>query len=47
MYKSGKRCTYVGYILCRMVSLKETGNCKVETGESIDRQHSMVVCRMR
>ena len=45
-YKSGGRCTQVDYILCRRCKLKEIGDCKVVAGESVARQHRMVVCRM-
>ncbi|KAF7710698.1 hypothetical protein C0J45_1885 [Silurus meridionalis] len=46
MYKSGGRCTQVDYILCRRCNLKEIGDCKVLAGDSVARQHQMVVCRM-
>ncbi|KAK3560574.1 hypothetical protein QTP86_010913 [Hemibagrus guttatus] len=45
-YKRGGRSTQVGYILCRRGSLKEIGDCKVVVGESVARQHWVVVCRM-
>ncbi|KAK3529466.1 hypothetical protein QTP70_031161 [Hemibagrus guttatus] len=45
-YKSGGRRTQVDYILCRRGNLKEISDCKVVVGESVARQHSMVVCRM-
>ncbi|MCJ8736305.1 hypothetical protein PDJAM_G00258240 [Pangasius djambal] len=45
-YKSGGRSTQVDYILCRRSSLKEISDCKVVVGESVARQHRMVVCRM-
>ncbi|KAI5625024.1 hypothetical protein C0J50_15415 [Silurus asotus] len=45
-YKSGGRCTQVDYVLCRRCNLKEIGNCKVLAGDSVARQHRMVVCRM-
>ncbi|KAK3507776.1 hypothetical protein QTP70_000336, partial [Hemibagrus guttatus] len=45
-YKSGGRRTQVGYILCRRGNLKEISDCKVVVGESVARQHRMVVCRM-
>ncbi|KAF7708371.1 hypothetical protein HF521_017428 [Silurus meridionalis] len=45
-YKSGGRCTQVDYVLCRRCNLKEIGDCKVLAGDSIARQHRMVVCRM-
>ncbi|KAK3574142.1 hypothetical protein QTP86_003429 [Hemibagrus guttatus] len=45
-YKSGGRSTRVDYILCRKGNLKEINDCKVFVGESVARQHRMVVCRM-
>uniref|UniRef100_A0A7N8XCY4 Endonuclease/exonuclease/phosphatase domain-containing protein n=1 Tax=Mastacembelus armatus TaxID=205130 RepID=A0A7N8XCY4_9TELE len=42
-YKSGGRSTQVDYILCRC---KEISDCKVVAGESVARQHRMVVCKM-
>ncbi|MCJ8736373.1 hypothetical protein PDJAM_G00257620 [Pangasius djambal] len=45
-YKIGGRSTQVDYILCRRGSLKEISDCKVVVGESVARQHRMVVCRM-
>ncbi|KAK3552554.1 hypothetical protein QTP86_014821, partial [Hemibagrus guttatus] len=45
-YKSGGRRTQVDYILCRRGNLKEICDCKVVVGESVARQHRMVVCRM-
>ncbi|KAK3550617.1 hypothetical protein QTP70_000690 [Hemibagrus guttatus] len=45
-YKSGSRRTQVDYILCRRGNLKEISDCKVVVGESVARQHRMVVCRM-
>ena len=45
-YESGVRSTQVDYILCRRCNLKEITDCKVVVGESIARQHRMVVCRM-
>ncbi|KAK3530280.1 hypothetical protein QTP86_022437 [Hemibagrus guttatus] len=45
-YKSGGRRTPVDYILCRRGNLKEISDCKVVVGESVARQHRMVVCRM-
>ncbi|KAK3559553.1 hypothetical protein QTP86_013720 [Hemibagrus guttatus] len=44
-YKSGGRRTQVDYILCRRGNLKEISACKVVVGESVARQHRMVVCR--
>ncbi|KAF3698136.1 Craniofacial development protein 2 p97 bucentaur protein [Channa argus] len=46
MYKSGGRRTQVDYILCRRCNLKEISDCKVLVGESVARQHRMVVCKM-
>ncbi|KAK3552406.1 hypothetical protein QTP86_011634 [Hemibagrus guttatus] len=45
-YKSGGRRTQVDYILCRRGNMKEISDCKVVVGESVARQHRMVVCRM-
>ncbi|KAK3524947.1 hypothetical protein QTP86_011480 [Hemibagrus guttatus] len=45
-YKSGGRRTQVDYILCRRGNLKEISDCKVVVGESVARQHRMVVCKM-
>ncbi|KAK3552305.1 hypothetical protein QTP86_010101 [Hemibagrus guttatus] len=45
-HKSGGRRTQVDYILCRRGNLKEISDCKVVVGESVARQHRMVVCRM-
>ncbi|KAK3509141.1 hypothetical protein QTP70_020253 [Hemibagrus guttatus] len=45
-YKSVGRRTQVDYILCRRGNLKEFSDCKVVVGESISRQHRIVVCRM-
>ncbi|KAK3514163.1 hypothetical protein QTP70_005095 [Hemibagrus guttatus] len=45
-YKSGGRRTQIDYILCRRGNLKEISVCKVVVGESVARQHRMVLCRM-
>ena len=45
-YKSGGRSTQIDYILCRRCNLKEISDCKVVVGESVARQHRMLVCRM-
>uniref|UniRef100_A0AAQ6IQZ2 Endonuclease/exonuclease/phosphatase domain-containing protein n=2 Tax=Anabas testudineus TaxID=64144 RepID=A0AAQ6IQZ2_ANATE len=45
-YKSGGRSTQVDYILCRRGHLREVSDCKVVVGESVARQHHMVVCKM-
>ncbi|KAK3567244.1 hypothetical protein QTP86_015085 [Hemibagrus guttatus] len=45
-YKSGGRRTQVDYVLYRRGNLKEISDCKVVVGESVARQHRMVVCRM-
>ncbi|KAI5092872.1 hypothetical protein C0J45_17263 [Silurus meridionalis] len=42
-YKSGGRWTQVDYVLFRRCNLKEIG---VLAGDSVARQHRMVVCRM-
>ncbi|KAF7707242.1 hypothetical protein HF521_018460, partial [Silurus meridionalis] len=44
-FKSGGRYTQVDYVLCRRCNLKEIGDCKVLAGDSVARQHWMVVCR--
>ncbi|KAK3542063.1 hypothetical protein QTP86_011366 [Hemibagrus guttatus] len=46
IYKSGDRRTQEDYILCRRGNLKEISDCKVVVGESVARQHRMVVCWM-
>ncbi|ROI22611.1 hypothetical protein DPX16_0452 [Anabarilius grahami] len=45
-YKSGGRSTQVDYILCRRCNLMEISDCKVVVGESVARQHRMVVCKI-
>ena len=45
-YKSGERCAQVDYVSCRRCNLKEISDCKVVVGESVTKQHRMVVCRM-
>ncbi|KAI5628038.1 hypothetical protein C0J50_8276 [Silurus asotus] len=45
-YKSGGRCTQVDFVLCRRCNLKKIGDCKVLAGDSVARQHWIVVCRM-
>ncbi|KAK3507210.1 hypothetical protein QTP70_010208 [Hemibagrus guttatus] len=45
-YKSGGRRIQIDYILCRRGNVKEISHCKVVVGESVARQHKMVVCRM-
>ncbi|KAK3527989.1 hypothetical protein QTP86_013101 [Hemibagrus guttatus] len=37
---------HIDYILCKRGNLKEISDCKVVVGESVARQHRMVVCRM-
>ncbi|KAK3544873.1 hypothetical protein QTP86_027547 [Hemibagrus guttatus] len=46
-YKSGGRRTQVDYILCRRGNLKEISDCTVVVGESVARQHRMMVCRKK
>ncbi|XP_065658149.1 uncharacterized protein LOC136082660 [Hydra vulgaris] len=46
IHKSGGRGTQVDYILCRRRNLKEVSDCKVISGESVAKQHRMVICRM-
>ncbi|KAK3544259.1 hypothetical protein QTP86_008714 [Hemibagrus guttatus] len=45
-YESGGRSTQVDYVLCRRGNLKYISDCKVVVGESVVKQHRMVVCRM-
>lgn len=45
-YKSGCKYIQVDDILCSKVRLKEIGDCKVITEESVVRLHRMVACRM-
>ncbi|KAG8235651.1 hypothetical protein J437_LFUL013643 [Ladona fulva] len=42
-YKSGDRVSQIDYILCRRKYLQEMRNCKVINGESVMRQHRLVV----
>ncbi|KAF7687614.1 hypothetical protein HF521_014842 [Silurus meridionalis] len=44
--KEDHRVTQVDYVLCRRCNLNEIGDCKVLAGDSVARQHRMVVCRM-
>ncbi|KAI5617297.1 hypothetical protein C0J50_23078 [Silurus asotus] len=47
MYTSEGRCTQVDYVLCGKCNLKEIGdNTVVLAGDSVAKQHRMVVCRM-
>ena len=43
-YKSGRRSTQVGYIICGTAYLKELGDCKVISGDNVDKQYRMMVC---
>ncbi|KAI5617394.1 hypothetical protein C0J50_22946 [Silurus asotus] len=43
MHKSGEGCTQFDFILCRRCNLKEIGECKVLAGDSVARQHRVVV----
>lgn len=45
LYNSGDRSTQVHYMMCRWCNLKEIGDCKVLTGESVVRQRVSVVVR--
>ena len=45
-YKSGGRSTQVDYIISRRAYLKEIGDGKVVAGDSIAKQHRLLVCRM-
>ena len=42
-YSSGGRRTQVDYILCRRRNLGEVRDCKVIPGESVAKQHQLVV----
>ncbi|KAI5102154.1 hypothetical protein C0J45_7506 [Silurus meridionalis] len=46
LYKIKGRLTQVDYVLCTRCNLMEIGDCKVLAGDSVARQHRMVVCRM-
>ncbi|XP_019744436.1 uncharacterized protein LOC109527143 [Hippocampus comes] len=45
-YKSGGRSTQIDYILCRRGNLREVNDCKVVPGESVAKQHRIVVCKL-
>ena len=40
------RQVHTDYILCRRGNLKEIRDCKVVAGESVAKQHGMVVCEI-
>ncbi|XP_042887656.1 craniofacial development protein 2-like [Penaeus japonicus] len=46
-YTSGGRHTQIDYILCRRMHLKEGRDCKVIPGESVAKQHKVVIGKMR
>ena len=46
IYKSGGRSTQIHYILCRKGNLREITDCKVVAGESVAKEHRMVVCNI-
>ena len=46
-YSSGGRRTQVDYILCRRRNLGEVRDCKVVPGESVAKQHQLVVGILR
>ncbi|XP_042858763.1 craniofacial development protein 2-like [Penaeus japonicus] len=46
-YTSGGRHTQIDYILCRIMHLKEGRDCKVIPGESVAKQHHVVIGKMR
>ncbi|XP_042892897.1 craniofacial development protein 2-like [Penaeus japonicus] len=46
-YTSGGRHTQIDYILCRRMHLKEGIDCKVIPGESVAKQHYVVIGKMR
>ena len=45
-YKSGRRSTQMGYIICRRAYLKEIGDGKVIAGDNVAKQYQMLVCSM-
>ena len=45
-YKSGRRSTQVGYIICGRAYLEEIGDCKVIAGGNVAKQYRMLVCSM-
>ena len=45
-YKSGGRSTQLDYFLYRRCKLNDISDCKVVVGESVAKQHRMVVCRL-
>ena len=46
-YKSGRKSTQVDYIMCRRAYLKEIGDCKVIAGDTVAKQHRLLVCKKR
>ena len=42
-YKSGGRSTQIDFILCRRCNLKEFSDCKVVPGESVAKQHRVLI----
>lgn len=46
MFKSEGKYTHGDYFLCRSCNLKETGDCKVVSGDNVANQHWMEVFRI-
>lgn len=46
MFKSEGKYTQGDYFLCRSCNWKETGDCKVVSGDNLANQHRMEVFRM-
>ena len=46
-YKSGENKSQVDYVLCRRDNVREVSDCKVLHGDSVVKQHRMVVCRVK
>ena len=44
--EEGNWYTQIDYILCRRGNLREIRDCKVVAGESVAKQHRMVVCKI-
>ena len=47
IYKSGGNKFQADYVLCRRDNLPEVSECKVLHGDSVVKQHRMVVCRIK
>ena len=46
-YTSGGRGTQIDYIMCRRVDLKDVKDCKVVPGESVAKQHHIVISKLK